>query len=198
MGDTSSWYEFVQGEELRQGDLLCGCPFTALSPDVDLAAIRTDAASVGAWVSTTFWDSVILTQSCDLVSDTKRVIKTDAVLMCPYRPLSKADELLSEAARNNEKSRANFFDQVRRGYQPNLHMIDAPPSETAEKSEILLLDFRRVFTCPSALTQRIARDSQQRLRLRSPYVEHLSQAFARFFMRVGLPSDIPPFRAKSL
>jgi hypothetical protein len=26
-----------------------------------------------------------------------------------------------------------------------------------------------------------------------PYREHLSQAFARYFMRVGLPSDIPSF-----
>jgi len=29
--------------------------------------------------------------------------------------------------------------------------------------------------------------------LRSPYLEHFSQAFARFFMRVGLPTAIPPF-----
>ena len=161
-----------------------------------LAAIRRDVASVEAWVSTTFWDSVILTQSCDLVSDAKRAIKTDAVLMCPYLPLSRYNELLPEAALSNEKSKAKFFDQVRRGYQPNLHMINAPPSESTDKPEILLLDFRRVFTCPLALTQRIARESQQRLRLRSPYVEHLSQAFARFFMRVGLPSDIPPFKVK--
>jgi hypothetical protein len=33
----------------------------------------------------------------------------------------------------------------------------------------------------------------RRLRLLPPYREHLSQAFARFFMRVGLPVDIPPF-----
>ena len=26
-----------------------------------------------------------------------------------------------------------------------------------------------------------------------PHREHLSQAFARFFMRVGLPIDIAPF-----
>ena len=32
------------------------------------------------------------------------------------------------------------------------------------------------------------------LRLLPPYGEHLSQAFARFFMRVGLPVDIPPFK----
>jgi hypothetical protein len=29
-----------------------------------------------------------------------------------------------------------------------------------------------------------------RLRLRSPYREHLSQASARFFMRVGLPRPV--------
>jgi len=27
-----------------------------------------------------------------------------------------------------------------------------------------------------------------------PYREHLSQAFARYFMRVGLPQDITPFK----
>jgi hypothetical protein len=35
-----------------------------------------------------------------------------------------------------------------------------------------------------------------RLRLLPPYREHLSQAFARLFMRVGLPADIPPFGKK--
>lgn len=30
------------------------------------------------------------------------------------------------------------------------------------------------------------------LRLHPPYREHLSQAFARFFLRVGLAGDIPP------
>jgi hypothetical protein len=33
-----------------------------------------------------------------------------------------------------------------------------------------------------------------RWRLKPPFLEHLSQAFARFFMRVGLPSTIPEFR----
>jgi hypothetical protein len=36
----------------------------------------------------------------------------------------------------------------------------------------------------------------KRLRLLPPYREHLSQSFARFFMRVGLPIDIPPFTGK--
>jgi hypothetical protein len=29
--------------------------------------------------------------------------------------------------------------------------------------------------------------------MRSPYREHLAQSFARYFMRVGLPVNIPPF-----
>ena len=33
-----------------------------------------------------------------------------------------------------------------------------------------------------------------RIRLLPPYRELLSQAFARFFMRVGLPVDIPSFK----
>ena len=32
-----------------------------------------------------------------------------------------------------------------------------------------------------------------RHRLQSPFLEHFSQAFARFFMRVGLPSSIPAY-----
>jgi hypothetical protein len=31
------------------------------------------------------------------------------------------------------------------------------------------------------------------VRLLPPYREHLAQAFARFFIRVGLPVDVPPF-----
>jgi len=33
----------------------------------------------------------------------------------------------------------------------------------------------------------------ERVRLSPSYREHLAQAFARFFMRVGLPVDITPF-----
>jgi len=38
------------------------------------------------------------------------------------------------------------------------------------------------------------RKQGNRLRLLPPYREHLAQAFARFFMRVGLPADIPKFK----
>lgn len=33
-------------------------------------------------------------------------------------------------------------------------------------------------------------EKKQRLRLLPPYREHLSQAFARYFMQVGLPVNV--------
>lgn len=38
-----------------------------------------------------------------------------------------------------------------------------------------------------------ALSSLHRWRLRSPFLEHFSQAFALFFMRVGLPFGIPKY-----
>jgi hypothetical protein len=59
--------------------------------------------------------------------------------------------------------------------------------------EARIVEFRRVYSLPIAYVRRHVRVASH-LRLLPPYREHLSQAFARFFMRVGLPMDIPPFR----
>jgi NADPH:quinone reductase-like Zn-dependent oxidoreductase len=54
-----------------------------------------------------------------------------------------------------------------------------------------VVDFHEVFSLPlDFLTAWVQAKGEPRLRLRPPYREHLSQAFARFFMRVGLPDDI--------
>ena len=60
--------------------------------------------------------------------------------------------------------------------------------------ELRVVDFRRVYSLPLTFVCQVAARTGQRLRLLPPYREHLSQAFARDFMRVGLPQDIPPFR----
>jgi hypothetical protein len=56
------------------------------------------------------------------------------------------------------------------------------------------VDFRRVFSLPLGFMRGLATAQGNRLRLLPPYREHLSQSFARFFMRVGLPEDIPAFK----
>lgn len=56
-----------------------------------------------------------------------------------------------------------------------------------------MVDFHRLFTLPKVFVTHFAVDAGKRLRLRSPYREHLAQAFARYFMRVGLPHDARGF-----
>ena len=60
--------------------------------------------------------------------------------------------------------------------------------------EVRVVDFRRVYSLPVTFLRRRATQCGNRIRLLPPYREHLSQAFARFFMRVGFPVDIPPFK----
>ena len=59
--------------------------------------------------------------------------------------------------------------------------------------DYLVVDFRSVFSVPINYLSAKAKSQEKRLRLKPPFREHLSQAFARFFMRVGLPADIPKF-----
>ena len=56
-----------------------------------------------------------------------------------------------------------------------------------------VVDFHQLFVLPKSLVLNIASANGARLRLTSPYKEHLSQAFARYFMRVGLPHDAKAF-----
>ena len=53
-----------------------------------------------------------------------------------------------------------------------------------------VVDLRQLFSVPISTLRAIAEKQEYRLRLLPPYREHLSQAFARVFMRVGLPTDI--------
>ena len=58
-------------------------------------------------------------------------------------------------------------------------------------TELRIVDFREIYTIPRVVLESLlVRRNSQRLRLNPPYREHLSQAFARFFMRVGLPQPI--------
>lgn len=178
-----SWYEVVSGDDLQQGDLIRSCPAFELPKDF---VVEEPLAAVE--VVPVLWDVAVLTQSCDLANK-----DLESVLVCPYRPISKTDELIPEEHRKTEKGRNSFFEQVRRGSFHSLHMLNACDLEGLQQ-EVLILDFRRVFSLPSPLLVNRAQHNQRRLRLLSPYREHLAQGFARFFMRVGLPSDIPRFR----
>ena len=181
---SQPWYEVVEGAQLQQGDLLRAFLIAKPPKNIEVGADGVPRPSPSKVEN---YDIVVLTQSCDLVNS-----KTGTVLVCPHMPLEEAGELAPRHIRENPESLLKFYEQIRRGNQPNLHMLSASRKRGLEGG-VRVVDFRYAAFSSLAFANRMAEQVGPRLRLRSPYVEHLSQAFGRFFMRVGLPTDIPGF-----
>lgn len=176
-----SWFQVVQGDDLEQGDLLQGMPRFIMP-----AVAAVPSAPFPVQVETV--DAVVMTQSCDLAFRSDGSCKARNGLLCPiffkrnFKPEQRfgKDEAWEEARQGR-----NVFYHV-------LNRCELPGHEL----DFILVDFHDVFSLTVEAVRSVARSAGARLRLNPPYREHLSQAFARVFMRVGLPSDIPPFGKK--
>ena len=182
MAQSSDWYGVVDGPILEQGDLLPGCPI--LLPDADLSpdefTSALDAGETPGWVE--FADVVVMSQTCDLAHG-----KIASVMLCCYHGL---DEL---AAINQSFASRGNKEKLRQGSFPPYHLLNR--CETGDFDiDLQVVDFRATHGMPLPVVCGFAANLGSRLRLLPPYREHLAQAFARFFMRVGLPVDIPPFK----
>jgi hypothetical protein len=131
------------------------------------------------------FDLVVMTQSCDLAND-----KVQEVLLAQL--VAWPDAVQAEVRRGNEAVKSSKFrKQLIDGNVPGLsllHRRESPPDLPWS-----VVDFHQLSTLPKAFVCQVASSSGPRLRLRSPYREHLAQAFARYFMRVGLPHDARSF-----
>ena len=167
MSDSYPWYGLVQGEQLEQGDVLFECPI-----------IRPTATDE---FQRHLADVVILSQSCDLSHD-----KLEIVQVCPVWSLER---LATEVDYFRGK---RGREELRRGNLPGYHLLNRCELPDHE-SDYWVCDFRSLFGVHVAVAKILAAGQSPRLRILPPYREHLAQAFARFFMRVGLPVDVPPF-----
>lgn len=171
------WYTIVDAsQDILQGDFVLGCPL--ISPPKVISKERSVPAEVIEY------DVIVMSQSCDLVEK-----KVDLVLVCPFWSIIKLEEMSDFWRSHNGK------EALRKGNVPGLHLLnkcDLPQFQ----NDYSIVDFRRVFSIPFEFLREFVNSMGPRRRLLPPYREHLSQAFARFFMRVGLPIDIPPFKAK--
>jgi len=168
-----SWYSIVKGNEpLRQGDFIDSCPIVVPPKKIGKGNITTEIIE---------YDVIVPSQSCDIEQE-----KLELILVCPVWSI------------NEFEGRSDFFrsargkEECRRGNTPAYHMLSKCDLKGFEK-EVQIVDFRSVFGVPFEFVRNFLKRKEERLRLLSPYREHLSQAFARFFMRVGLPVNIPSF-----
>jgi hypothetical protein len=171
-----SWWDATTGEGLMQGDYLPRCLVPLIQPDFG------EKATAAVSVDVEERDCVVLTQSCDLEND-----KAPLVALCPVFALPEFEAV------NKVFAQKGVWERVRQGRVEGLHLL-ASPTEPGNNRASLVVDFRQIYSLPVGYLRRHAAFLGPRWRLQSPFLEHLSQAFARFFMRVGLPAAIPPFK----
>lgn len=169
------WYDIVDGDApLRQGDFVNDCPVVdPLSPILETKKVPAKIIE---------YDVIIISQSCDLEQR-----KLTLVLVCPYCELNEFEK------RNDFLKRREFKERLRRGNIPGYHLLNKCKLNGIN-TDYLVVDFRSVYSVPYDFLENFKKSKEKRIRLLPPYREHLSQAFARFFMRVGLPVDIPAFK----
>jgi len=145
-------------------------------------ATRVDAGLV---VTRETVDAIVLTQSCDLAVRSDGDCEATDVLLSPFY-------LLKDLQEHPVFRKEDAWEEVRKGRRPFFHVLNACRLAGYEQ-DFTLVDFHATFTLSVPLVREFAQTSGDRLRLLPPYREHLSQALARLFMRVGLPTDIVPF-----
>lgn len=173
------FWEEISTDKLAQGDFLPACSVPIVPPD-----FKADAGP--AKVRIDVIDLIVMTQSCDLENN-----KATLVACCPIHSILRFEEFTPALKKSGE------WERVRQGRVEGLHLLGST-TKPDDKWGAFVVDFRGIYSLPVGYMTQHARSMPSRWRLLSPYLEHFSQAFARFFMRVGLPSPIPPYNKPPL
>ena len=173
-----TWYETVQTTTLEQGDLLPGI-------SVLVALHSADGQDDGLSAELVTLNGIILTQTCDIENRKVTELLIGAVI--------DWDEMVAAESQRNPMIKAKAFrEKLIEGSIPSmslLHKNEMPPLNWS------IVNFKQLFSVPlAAIESNALLLGSPRLRLKSPYKEHLAQAFARFFMRVGLPHTANEFK----
>ena len=166
------WYSLVENNEIQQGDLLFDLEVPLVS---DTEGDKPDVAFQT-------YDLIVMTQSSDI-----RKTAMDYLILCPITELKVATKYHEDFGTDDGK------ENLRKGRYVGFHLLNKCEITGLER-DFMVVQFERVIERPKATIQDFVLKTRPRLRLLPPYREHLAQAFARFFMRVGLPIDIPRFK----
>jgi hypothetical protein len=169
------WWVQVNGGQLAQGDLLPDCllpVFVDPTPNDEVDSPRD--------VEVHTQRLIVVTQSCDLHKS------IEFVALCPIHTLVEFEDV------NPAFTKKGRWENVRKGREEGLHLL-ASPEAPQNNRDAIVADFGHIVSVPHAYITRHAAELGPRWRLDSPFLEHFSQAFARFFMRVGLPSSLAKF-----
>src|SRR5258706_6980748 len=165
--DTSNYWQKTTDKLLAQGDYLPRCLVPVFTPEFGDGEHD---------VPTSEFDLIVLTQSCDLENSKVRLVACSPI-----------HSLVSFETVNPKFAQKGKWEEVRKGRIEGLHMLGSA-TEPENNRDALVVDFREIYSLPFIYLTSHAGGIGERWRLQSPFLEHFSQAFARFFMRVGLPA----------
>lgn len=169
------WYQTIQNSPiLEQGDLIYDCPI--IRPPKNFEKLEE-----GFEVEIDNIDCIILSQSCDLENG-----KIDYVLVCPFYTETIYRELLAAENITSVKRQNSYIKEISKGHVHKYHLLNKQENIL---DELLIVDFSNVFGIQIDTLKEFVKKGS-RIRLLPPYKEHISQAFARYFMRVGLPVNL--------
>ena len=172
------WYELVEdSDEITQGDIIKSCPVPIIKRGSEIKEGNTIDAVIE------IIDGIILTQACDLANG-----KVKSVVLCSITSKTEFEKKLSKEGKS-KKEITQIIKGINEQRQHALHIINYYKTEDFQE-DYYIINFKDVFSIPIETVKEVALQNGKRLRLCPPYREHLSQAFARFFMRVGLPINI--------
>lgn len=168
LSETYPWYKLIsEGDELDQGDILFDCPIVQIHESSGWP-LPPDEVPIAVLTA----DVIVMTATCDFAND-----KAKNVIVCRHESLQRL-----EWGKGRQK-------EVVKGARPREVMLECSPFEEIVMDR-RVIDLGEIYSLPISVLRLVATNQSPRLRLLPPYREHISQAFARFFMRVGLPQDI--------
>lgn len=176
------WYNVVDPDTpLTQGDLINDCPVLIWKPD--------ETQDLKKKVDAVYADCIVMSQACDLEQN-----RVKQVILCPNFGLSKYKEgwIQASTLEDNSTSDKSWRSHLKAIIAARMwHLTILEKYDGTLSTEQRIVDFHQIFSIPrDFLENRLRTQNVPRLTLLPPYREYLSQAFARYFMRVGLPNDI--------
>lgn len=184
------WYSLIQpSEAIEQGDFFLDLQVMSVVPTQSnpLQGLQENAILEQRSTSK-IADCVVLTHSCDFQEDTPSDYQ---VVVCPFFEVEKDD------AQNFKYIGKDKWESYVAGRKNEFYLLNEFQTPEAVENELnffyRVVELKTTYVIPYGVLLSIA-NTRRRVRLLPPYREHLSQAFAKRFMRVGLPVNIPSER----
>jgi hypothetical protein len=166
----------TKGKVLNQGDFL---------PKIQIPSVTNsfpkEDESGGVPVPVIDADVIVVSQSCDL-----ELHKVPYVVVAQIFAVSQFEQV------NPAYKKKGLWKEVANGRMEALHLL-ASPIHPEDSQQCYVVDFRLIASLPIGFVENFAEACGDRWRLQPPYLESLSQAFGRFFMRVALPEPHAKF-----